>query len=75
MLVIRRRAGERLLIGDQIEIDILELGSAHVKMGIRAPRDVTVLRSEVKLIREQNRSASTVSVETLSAILKNYSSH
>jgi carbon storage regulator len=58
MLVIRRRAGETLLIGDEIEIEILETGSAHVKLGIRAPKQVVVLRKEIKITGEQNVAAS-----------------
>ena len=58
MLVIRRRAGETLLIGDAIEIEILELGPTQVKLGIRAPREVMILRKEVQLTREQNRAAA-----------------
>lgn len=60
MLVIRRRAGESLLIADNIEIEILELGPAHVKLGIRAPREVIILRKEVELTRAQNRNAASI---------------
>jgi len=56
--VIRRRSGETLLIGDAIEIEILETGSAHVKLGIRAPKDVIVLRKEIRITGEENLAAS-----------------
>lgn len=58
MLVIRRRPGESLIIGDNIEIEILGLESTQVKIGIRAPREIPVLRKEIHLTREQNRAAS-----------------
>jgi carbon storage regulator len=58
MLVIRRRAGESLLISDNIEIEILELGPTHVKLGIRAPRQIAVWRKEVQVTAEQNRAAA-----------------
>ena len=58
MLVIRRRAGETLLIGDAITIEILEIGPTQVKLGIQAPREVTILRKEVQLTRDQNRAAA-----------------
>jgi len=58
MLVIRRRAGETLLIGDDVEIEILDCTSSHVKIGIRAPRRVTVLRKEIRLTGEQNAAAA-----------------
>lgn len=57
MLVIRRRSGESLLVGDNVEIEILEVSGGQVKLGIRAPRDVSILRKEVYLTREQNREA------------------
>ena len=58
MLVIRRRPGETLLIGDEIEIEILETGSSHVKLGIKAPKDVLVLRKEMQITGQQNLAAS-----------------
>lgn len=58
MLVIRRREGETLLIGDEVEIEILEVGATQVKLGIRAPKHVTVLRKEIRLTGEQNRAAA-----------------
>ena len=71
MLVIRRRAGESLLISDNIEIEILELGPGHVKLGIRAPREIVVLRKEVELTREQNlAAAAALSTESLAGVLE-----
>lgn len=58
MLVIRRRPGETVLIGEDVEVEILEATPSHVKLGIRAPRSVTVLRKEVHLTCEQNREAA-----------------
>jgi carbon storage regulator len=64
MLVIRRRAGERLLIGEGIEIEVLEVRASGVKLGIKAPERVPVLRAEVRLTRDANVSAS-LSLESL----------
>lgn len=58
MLVLRRRAGEALIIGDQVEIEFLEVNSQGVKIGIRAPREITILRKELQLTQMQNRAAS-----------------
>ncbi len=58
MLVIRRRAGESFRIGDDIEVEILETSGGQVKIGIRAPREVPVLRTEVFLTSQQNRAAA-----------------
>jgi carbon storage regulator len=58
MLVIRRRPGESLLIGEEIEIEILDCGHSQVKLGIRAPKEVTILRKEIRVASEQNRLAA-----------------
>lgn len=55
MLVIRRRPGEVLLIGDSIEVEVLESSHSQVKLGIRAPKDVLVLRQEIRLTQQQNQ--------------------
>lgn len=54
MLVIRRRAGEGFLIGDSIEVDILEIDGNQVKIGIRAPRETAILRREIAVTRASN---------------------
>jgi carbon storage regulator len=58
MLVMRRRAGEGFLIGQDIEIEILELSPTRVKIGIVAPDAVQILRKEVVLTRQENLTAS-----------------
>lgn len=71
MLVIRRKAGESVLIADDIEVEILGLTQHQVKLGIRAPKSVTILRKEVRLAGEQNREAAGLgSLESLSNLLK-----
>lgn len=61
MLIIRRRRGESIVIGEDIEIEILETSPTQVKLGISAPKDVTVLRSEIRVTRDVNRAASALS--------------
>ena len=58
MLVIRRKAGESFRIGEDVEIQILEASGGQVKIGIRAPRDVPVLRTEVWVTAVQNQKAA-----------------
>ena len=64
MLIIRRRAGESVFIGEEVEIAVLEITSSQVKLGIRAPRDVMVLRSEIRVTAEQNRAALRLARES-----------
>jgi carbon storage regulator len=58
MLVIRRRAGESVVIGEGIEVQVTEIGPSRVKLCISAPKDVPVLRKEVMLTREENLAAA-----------------
>ncbi len=58
MLIMRRREGETILIGDEIEIHIAHIGRSRVKIGIEAPRELRVVAKEVKLVGEQNRAAA-----------------
>lgn len=58
MLVITRRAGEAVLIGDNIELQVIELSASRVKLGIAAPRSLTILRKEIQLAAEENVAAS-----------------
>lgn len=58
MLVMRRRTGDSFLIGSDIEIEILEITPARVKIGITAPNTCVITRREVMLTREENLTAS-----------------
>jgi carbon storage regulator len=64
MLVIRRRASEGFLIGDSIEVDILEIEGNQVKIGIRAPRETAILRREIAATRETNLESAGNVAET-----------
>jgi len=47
MLVLTRRVNERIVIGDDVTVTVLEVRGDQVRLGIEAPRDVKVLREEV----------------------------
>jgi carbon storage regulator len=66
----RRRAGESILIGQDIEVEILEIGVNRVKLGIVGPRSVQVSRKEVNLTAERNLSSGLLSVELKNLIVK-----
>ncbi|MGD0500132.1 MAG: carbon storage regulator [Bryobacteraceae bacterium] len=61
MLVMSRRAGEAILIGEEIEIVIAHIGRTRVKVGIRAPRQTPVMAREMRLVREENMAAAGAS--------------
>ena len=58
MLVIRRRAGESILIDSEIEIEVLEMGATQVKLGITARKEIPIVRKEVYVIGQQNKAAA-----------------
>lgn len=73
MLVLSRRVGERLVIGDNIVITIIDVRSDGVRIGIDAPRDVRVNRAEVleavtRANEEAARSADPSAEEALKAL-------
>lgn len=59
MLILTRKSGEMIAIGDDVKVYIQEIRGNQVKIGIKAPPDVTVHREEVYLrIQEENRAAA-----------------
>lgn len=58
MLVTFRREGESILIGDGIEIFILDIRRSKVKLGVKAPREFVITTREMQLVREQNLAAA-----------------
>jgi carbon storage regulator CsrA len=62
MLIVRRREGESLVIGEGVEVVVLECGAGRrVKLGIIGPPEVNVYRKELALTRRQNRLAAAES--------------
>ena len=59
MLVLTRKLGETIRIGDHITVKIVDLDGRHVKLGIEAPKSVSVNREEIyERIQRENRAAS-----------------
>ena len=58
MLILRRKAGETLLIGDNIKVTIVDVYEGGVRIAIDAPRSVPILRSELVQAAEVNRDAA-----------------
>jgi len=56
MLVLSRKVGERILIGDDIAVTVVRVGQGMVRIGVEAPRSYLVLRDEVKQ-REEAKAA------------------
>ena len=66
MLVLTRKVNQTIIIGDNVEVVVLEVRGEQVRLGIRAPRNVTVHRQEIyEQIAEENRGAADVRPEDL----------
>ena len=66
MLILTRRPGESLYVGDNIRITILSLQGKQVRIGLDVPEDAVVYREEVfRRVKEENRMALTISKEDL----------
>ena len=61
MLVLSRKPGERILIGDQVQITIVRIGPNTVRLGIDAPRDMNIVREE--LTEKANKEEKLVSTK------------
>ena len=70
MLVVTRKTEESIIIADNIEVTVLEVAKDRVKLGISAPKDIKIIRNELKNAQETNlESSKAVSKEALDALL------
>jgi carbon storage regulator len=59
MLTISRRVGERILIGDGIVIEVVEVSGGTVRLGITAPREQRIFREELwERVKQENEAAA-----------------
>ena len=71
MLVLSRQRDETIMIGDEIEITVVDIRGDKVRLGITAPTRIAVHRKEVyDAIRRENREAAQVKPEDLSGLGK-----
>lgn len=67
MLILTRKLGEKINIGDDITVTLLEIKGAQVKLGIDAPKRIGIHRNEIyEKIREENLNSSNISSADLS---------
>lgn len=72
MLILSRKMNEKIMIGEDISVTIIEIRGDQVKIGVDAPKAVKVFRQEVyEAIRNENRAAATsnADLESLSKLL------
>jgi carbon storage regulator len=71
MLVLSRQRDETIMIGDDIEVTVVDIRGDKVRLGINAPKEISVHRKEVyDAIRRENRAAAMVKPEDLSGLGK-----
>lgn len=71
MLVLTRKTGQSIVINENIEITIIEVKGDSVKLGIEAPREVSIYRHEIfeEIKKENQNTASQSSLEDISSAL------
>lgn len=69
MLVLSRKIGEKIIINDEIEVVIIDSNQSSVKLGINAPKSVSVYREELyKEIKSTNKDSKEISFDALNAL-------
>jgi len=69
LLILTRKSGEGLFIGDEIRVTVLEIRGKQIRLGIEAPQHVVVLREEIyRRVQEQNLQAAGVKEADLKEI-------
>jgi carbon storage regulator len=59
MLLITRRAGERIVLGDDVIIEVMDISGTQVRVGIHAPRSVPIYREEIwEAVKAENAAAA-----------------
>lgn len=71
MLVLTRKVGELIRIGDNVTVQVIAVRGGQVRLGLAAPPDVRIFREEIfRTITDQNRDARLTSQETLAAAVR-----
>jgi carbon storage regulator len=66
VLIITRRQGEKIMVGDDIVVHVMEVVGNTVRVGIQAPRSIPVYREEIwNAVRDENRAAADVPADAL----------
>jgi carbon storage regulator len=66
MLVITRKAGERICLGDDVTITVMEISGSTVRIGIEAPTEIPIYRHEIwAAVKEENQAAAQASIKDL----------
>lgn len=68
MLIITRKPGEKIMLGDDVVVHVMEIVGNSVRVGIQAPRSLPVYREEIwDAVRQENQAASQAAPDALPA--------
>lgn len=70
MMIMRRREGEKILIGDDIVIHIAHIGRQRVRVAIEAPRELRVVAEEIQRVTEENTAAAAATPAVVLDVLQ-----
>jgi len=73
MLILTRKIGQSLIIGDDIEVKVVGIDGENIKIGISAPKNVSVVRKELLEVKDENKKAALIdksSLEKLEKLIK-----
>jgi carbon storage regulator len=66
MLIITRRPGERIVLGDDIVVTVMEISGQTARIGIAAPRELPIYREEIwEAVKAENQAAASVNPDAL----------
>lgn len=66
MLIITRRPGEKIMVGDDVVVEIIEVNGSSVRIGIAAPKAIPVYREEIwEAVKAENRAAAASDTQHL----------
>ncbi|MRR32372.1 carbon storage regulator [bacterium] len=76
MLILTRKSGEGIRIGDSVTIKVIEIRGNQVRIGVDAPKNIMVHRDEIyTLIRQENEMAAQSSPSTVDALTSIWQQH
>ena len=66
MLIITRRPGEKIMLGDDVVVEVIEVSGSSVRLGIQAPKSVAVYREEIwRSVQQENAAAAATDPDQL----------
>lgn len=68
MLILTRKCGQSIIIGEDIEIKILDINEDKISIGIIAPKSISIVRKELMEVKDENIKAATIDKNTFNKL-------